>query len=454
MPQLLRLSCVALTSALVAFSWAGAQANATRVSVRGIAYDALHDQPLRNALITLGGDPRNTTTDSRGRFQFDSVAPGVHTFAMHHAVIDALGFTGLSTRAVVTDGHDEIRIAVPSFAFLWRAACGDRAVPSDSGLVYGTIRDATGMHPARGATVDVSWAAVIMTSTRKIIERRWHTTAISDSTGSYSVCGVAPDEMLEVRATIGSSESSWIALPRNASRVQRRDLIVGPATTTDSVRRGTVMGRITDSFGLGFQEARVRVDGVPEIRSDSDGRFTLANVPAGTRNVEVSMVGMVPVIATVDVITKDTAVVALQFGPALMLDGVKVVAARSGHVLAAEFDSRRRTAAGFTMDSIQIAQFPKLYDALKMAPSTNAQYLGGVLHITMPRIRGGTCEPAVRIDGQIAGLGHLLDLQPEEVAAFEVYARPLFVPSLYLTGENVPACGMILVWTKYAFRNR
>jgi hypothetical protein len=40
------------------------------------------------------------------------------------------------------------------------------------------------------------------------------------------------------------------------------------------------------------------------------------------------------------------------------------------------------------------------------------------------------------------------------VAGFEVYPRPLFIPPLYLTGPNIPTCGMILVWTKYAFRNR
>jgi hypothetical protein len=89
-----------------------------------------------------------------------------------------------------------------------------------------------------------------------------------------------------------------------------------------------------------------------------------------------------------------------------------------------------------------------------MSPSTNVQYDRGVLKITMPYTRGGTCQPEVRIDGQIAGFGHLIDLLPEEVAAFEVYPRPLFVPSLYVTGPNVPTCGSILVWTKYAFRNR
>jgi hypothetical protein len=440
--------------ALLASSRVQGQTGSAPVSVRGVAFDGLRGHPLPNALITMAGSRRNTTTDERGRFEFDSVSPGVHAFSMQHAALDSIGFNGLTTRTMVTDGHTEIRISVPSFASLWRVACGNRAPPSDSGFVYGSIRGADGERPVPNATVDVSWAAVVMSSTNKVIERRWHTTTISDSTGSYSVCGVAANEWLEVRATADSTASGWVTMPPSTARVQRRDLLVGPSGVADTLRRGTITGLITDSFGLPYSEARVHVEGAAEVRSGSDGRFTLSNVPTGTRMVDVSTIGIVPVTAIVDVAVKDTETVALQFGPPVALKGVRTVAARSGHVLAAEFDSRRRVGAGFTMDSIKIAAFPRFYDALKMGPSTQVEYYKGFLRITLPSDRGGTCEPDIRIDGEIAGFGHLIDLQPDEVAGFEVYARPLFIPPLYITGPNMPTCGMILVWTKYGFRNR
>jgi hypothetical protein len=52
------------------------------VPVRGVAYDGIRGQPIRNATVTLVGDSMSATTDSRGRFHFDSVMPGVHSFAM------------------------------------------------------------------------------------------------------------------------------------------------------------------------------------------------------------------------------------------------------------------------------------------------------------------------------------------------------------------------------------
>src|SRR5690349_1852339 len=101
---------------LVAVASHDATAQATRklVPVRGIAFDGLRGQPIRNARVTLVGESAFATTDSRGRFRFDSVAPGVHTFAMKHATLDSLGFTGLSTRATIVTGDEEVKLSVPT----------------------------------------------------------------------------------------------------------------------------------------------------------------------------------------------------------------------------------------------------------------------------------------------------------------------------------------------------
>ena len=50
--------------------------------------------------------------------------------------------------------------------------------------------------------------------------------------------------------------------------------------------------------------------------------------------------------------------------------------------------------------------------------------------------------------------GHLLDLFPREVAGIEVYPTAAHVPMKYARVGIQPECGMILVWTKYGFRNR
>jgi hypothetical protein len=136
------------------------------------------------------GSGRSTVTDSRGRFSFDSVTPGKYSFVAYHAALDSIGFAGLSVRAVVTDGREPVRIAVPTFPTLWRLACGDVPAPSDSGFVYGSVRDAATHKAIAGATVSLTWVDISLDSARQVRQKRWRRQVTSDSTGSYGACGV------------------------------------------------------------------------------------------------------------------------------------------------------------------------------------------------------------------------------------------------------------------------
>lgn len=454
----LRLLFGVMAGLLATAQSADAQRAATPVTVRGLAFDSLRRAPLRDAFVTMLGRTQNTTTDSRGRFHFDSVEPGSYTIAIQHATLDSLGLAGLSTRARVTDGRDEVVVAVPSFATLWRRACGSIPPRGDTGFVYGTIRDAESGHPIANATVDVTWTQMMLHSKRDVVQRRWHTATRSDSTGSYAVCGVAVTEWLRIRAEVDSGAngraSGWIDLSPAEVRVQRRDLLVGHTSASDSTRGGKIVGIVTDAAGDPFADARIVMDGLPEMRSGADGSFTIRNAPPGTHQIEVMSVGIAPVVTIVDVRARDTTAVAIQFGMPIVLEGVKVVGARVGNVLAAEFVMRRKSGAGYAMDSTQIGHFRTVFEAIQTTPSTTVRFDRNVMAISMPSVRGGICAPQVRIDGLQAEFGHIIDLQPSEVAAIEVFARPTMVPTQFVTGTSPPTCGMILVWTKYGFRVR
>jgi hypothetical protein len=58
------------------------------------------------------------------------------------------------------------------------------------------------------------------------------------------------------------------------------------------------------------------------------------------------------------------------------------------------------------------------------------------------------------IDGARATLIHLLDLRSSEIGGGEVYTHAAHIPSRFVPTGIQPQCGMILVWTKYGFRNR
>src|SRR5262245_65803897 len=66
------------------------------VSLRGVAYDSVRNGPLAAALVVIAGTDRSAVTDDRGRFRFDSVAPGMYRLEMQHAVLDTMGLSGIS----------------------------------------------------------------------------------------------------------------------------------------------------------------------------------------------------------------------------------------------------------------------------------------------------------------------------------------------------------------------
>ena len=101
-----------------------AQGPAGSATVRGVAYDSLRQGPLENAIITVLGTALRATTDTAGRVQLENEPRGTHTFVAQHAALDSIGLTGVSARATIARDVDGVVVAIPSFATLWRAACG------------------------------------------------------------------------------------------------------------------------------------------------------------------------------------------------------------------------------------------------------------------------------------------------------------------------------------------
>lgn len=444
---------LALAFPSAANAQAGAPARAS-VSVRGIAFDSVRGQPIRNAFVAILGGVPGTTTDTNGRFTFDSVPLGTYTFAMQHAMLDSLGFSGLSTRATIGENGEEIRIAVPSFATLWRTACRAGSPPKDSGFVFGTVRDVTTRRPVAAAMVRLTWVDMILDRKAGFTERSWHLDVRSDASGGYALCGVPVDAVgLRLRATSDSSVSGEIDLSPGDGRVRRRDMLMGPRVNAES-QRGTIVGVLTDLLGEPFFNARVMVDSVPEVRTGADGHFVLRDVPIGTRQIEFRSVGMVPVQTVVDVIARDTTSVIMQLGKATALEAMHVERDRRGKALAADFQTRRKLGMGYSMDTTAILKYDRFASVFANVPLLHLEFRGANMVLSFPDGRGGTCHPTARLDGVIASYANLSDLSPREVAGVEVYPRASQIPTGYTLTTSEPLCGMILVWTRYGFRER
>jgi hypothetical protein len=448
--MLLRFWFVASAAALIASQPATAQGRTAPVSVHGVAYDSVRGEPLRKAFIMVVGTALSAHSDEHGRFRVDSVSPGTHVFAAQHDALDSLGFAELTTRAAIVDGRDEVRISVPSFATLWRTACGPRPPPKDSGFVHGIVRDASSRAPLANAFVDLSWIDLRIDKRYGATQRYARFATRADASGRFSVCGVPVAHWLRIGAGAASGVSGLIDLPPSELRVRRRDLLIG-ATGSRSRIVGTITGLLTDANGSPFANARVVVDDSSEVRSGDDGTFIIRNVPAGTRQVEVLSIGTRAVVTAVDVLPNDTATLALQLRRVTTLDVVRVTASRRGRILVEEIEARRTSGHGYLVDAGDIATRGTLSSVFRDLPSARVESRSGEFIVYLPDGRGGLCAPDLWIDGAISAYAALSMMQPKEIAAVELFPRAGTVPTRYRRDTSAKrGCGAILVWTNWS----
>jgi len=341
-----------------------AQTSALETTLRGVAYDSLRAAPLRGALITLAGTTRSAVTDARGAFQVEQVPVGRYTVVLQHDVLDSLGLSDIHAPITVTDTPRPIVISVPSFATLWRNACGARAVPADSGFLFGTVREAVAGTPLADAAVTVRFTSVAYTASAGLRQDRWRAETRTNADGAYVLCGLPQDVALQFVAAKGEAATDAIDLPLRPQRLQRVDLLVPSASSGSAlsmVLRGMIRYRTNGAPAGGV---RVVTATVPETRTTDDGRFVLPGVPLGTRQVEVLAVGATPVRLTLDLAPTDTTAVSVLLDRVTTLTDVTVRASVITDRRIADMEQRRATGTGRFLDSTAIARYASVATAL------------------------------------------------------------------------------------------
>jgi hypothetical protein len=414
-----------------------------KMTLHGFAYDSLSKHAMTSALIGIAGSSRSTITDSEGFFSFPDLAPGAYRLITQHDALEAIGVPYQVTAALLATGIDSVTVTMPSFETMWRIACESAPPGRDTALVYGTVRGIGRRKPIGGATVHATWVDV-ESKGRKFDTKRWHLEGLSDSTGTYVLCGVPTQTGLRVRAVNDSAESGIVdVLPLTGRLVDRLDL----AMSFDPGARGVVTGVVLGRNAVPVGGARVIAEGAQEVRTDDAGRFTLRGVPLGTQQVEIIAIGLQPVARMVDVSLTDTARIELHVTRPQLLQRVNVIASTVRQQFVADFNARKTKGLGIFRDSMQISMHASL--------NTVFMQVQGVKmvrnQVFFPRGPGDTCEPIVWIDGvHVQSIDDLLALRPSDLAAFEVYIRELTIPSQYLVrNSRTPQCGAIIAWTKW-----
>ena len=452
-----RIAALLMTTALVvsvvghvSAADVGAQHNPPLV-IRGTAFDSLRNAPLDGALITAtrAGATHSATSDSLGHFQL-ALDTGSYIVSLQHANIDSLGLTGVSRLFVARSADDLLVVAVPSFATMWRSACGATPAPKDSGFVFGNVTEADGRTHARNAKVHVAWFDFGISRARKkeLTQQRWGGAVETEANGSYAICGIPVDKPMRMRAGRDSVSTNPIDVISSVTRVQRRDFVL-PAAGNGSLR-GAVSGVLTTATGEALANASVTATGALEARTDSLGRFLLRDVPVGTQQIDVRSIGLTPQSVVVDVTTNDTAFVAMRVNKVQLLETVKTEASAVRLRYMADFEQRQRAGWGKYLDSTALGRFNIMPSVYAQFPSTIIQK--GMLYLPGNPVRG-PCLAGVMIDGRRADQDELQMFRPSDLAAVELYTREQYVPSELMksTRGGGGGCGLIVVWTKAAW---
>jgi hypothetical protein len=204
--------------------------------------------------------------------------------------------------------------------------------------------------------------------------------------------------------------------------------------------------------------ARVRVDSLREVLTDSTG-VVRVSVPAGrARALTVRALGFTPATIRVDA-SRDTVRVVTLTPTVQALPGVDIEAAASGP---REFQRRARVGIGrfLTREELQRRRAPNLSAALVGTAGWSVVGQGVTTAVVLRDDYGRLCEPTYWVDGIRVTYGAqpytyrqrvsryteaLQGIPIDEIAGVELYRRPGVGPPQF---EALDGCGVIVIWTR------
>jgi hypothetical protein len=440
---------IALAIGSFALSASDGQMVAQGVTVRGIVYDSLHSRPLASALVAMGG--KTATSDSVGRFIIHEVLPGTYRVTAQHDAIDMLGISAVGALVKVTDGREDVTVAVPSFKALWRLACGEYVPATDTGFVFGTLRSTSAM---RNAAVSASWIDVAANGTR--IGQKQKTLEVSvDASGNFALCGVPTFTGLSVRAFADGLESGTFDLgPMDRERIVRRDLsLFRPSATSTAVLTGNVAA---DSGGGPLPTTQIAITDLGRATTtNARGAFRFDSIPPGTHRLYVRRIGYAELEFSVDLHSGDTLNRDIVMTRITILDSMSI----TGKPLARDaamrvFEENRRLGLGKFLTAADLdkangrslPQMMNLFPFLTIARNGSGQYKASVPARGVKSINGGSCAVKVFVDGVLDRDYDLNAFPPYVIAGVEYYRGPAQIPPEYAGLGSV--CAVIAIHTR------
>jgi hypothetical protein len=237
--------------------------------------------------------------------------------------------------------------------------------------------------------------------------------------------------------------------------------LAAPAAAQPEAAGLVITVRGSDGFPL--PNARITLDGAAaEPRTERDGRFQVGGLAAGSHVLDVSALGYRQTRMDVSLVAGEVSRVAvtLQVAP-VTLEGLEVEAMDELPPPLRDFYRRRSRGTGtfFTRQQIEVMQPRVLTDVLRRVPglqiTSTAGPFGASQSAHMGRSAGSrSCAVQYYVNGipfpVATDVGINNFIQPDDVAAVEVYSGSARIPPQFNSSTANARCGVVAIWTRAA----
>ena len=438
-------------------------------SIKGEVFDSLTMRPVAKAFVFVPGTPLSAQADDNGRFTLIDVPVGTHFVAFSSPALDSLGLSSLGTNVDVRTGESARAVlATPSFRVMWKSLCAwsERLGP-DSGIVWGTVRDADSDTRLSNAAAAFNWYDLRLNAQRRPVFSAISKTVRTDSTGTFYACGLPEKIKITTEAAGSHSASGTLEYTIGTSRLHRMDLLVSTdmvfkpgavaKTAADSLAlrargKSSVHGFVRDANGKALPSTMVTIATTDSsVRTNAEGEFTISGLPSGTHMLQARQVGYSPASVNIDLKSGQTTETSIAMPAARTLATVNVRAdAETGGRDRVAFEERRRSGFGYSMLLKDMENKSSVASVLREMPSVTVEITKGVPSVQLPGRLGAKCAANLWIDGVRASPEEIAAYRPEDFRAVEVYPREFSVPAQYAANLAGAGCGAVLFWSRFS----